>query len=135
MLAKILSGAAAFRLRCCLQASGVWILFLPEVGEKPHVTRRYSCRGSLCHFLCHLLRDRGTEFRYWRMGRQILAHAVQCSGLRVLGNDLRHFLFLPWPVDHSVPFFIFLAWTIDHSVPSFIFLAWPIDHSVRCVGY
>lgn len=38
MPAKILSDAGAFRLRCCLRASGVWILLLPEAGEKHHVT-------------------------------------------------------------------------------------------------
>jgi hypothetical protein len=40
MPAKILSDAAASRLRCCLQASRVWILLLPEVGKKHYVTPR-----------------------------------------------------------------------------------------------
>ena len=40
MLAKILADAAAFRLRCCLQATGVWVLLLPEGGNKHHMTPR-----------------------------------------------------------------------------------------------
>lgn len=83
MPAKILADAAAFRLRYCLQASGVWIHLLPEVGEKQQVIPRYDRGGSLCQFLFQFMRDHGIEFRHWRVGGDKLRLAHCAAHARV----------------------------------------------------
>ena len=54
MPAKMLSGTEAFKLQCCLRASGVWILLPPEAGETfrdPSIAEGHSASSSSSSFV------------------------------------------------------------------------------------